>query len=655
MAKFLHNFVLENGQSVIFYKNRTSMNKILLLIGLNLLFLGFGYSQIEGDTTTIVTSTDEIKIEDNATTLWKSGKSKYPPKPKNMWEIGIHGGHYFIDGDVDPRVPGYGFGVHVRKSLNYVFSIRGDVMYGWAFGLETQPYGDALLPQQDVFAGYGPTNPWFPIYKTQYCYGVIEGVFNLGNILFHKDRNKWNLYTFIGTGLDMNKTKLNLRDAAGNVYTNLVNNSGFSYEKFNTRQGRVEIKNALDGIYDGSYETNAPKKAGIYRLNDESNIHVVFIGGMGVSRKLSKRFNLSLEHQVHVTDNDLLDGIQWRTSLDQTRQDDIQHYTNLRLAYNLGRSKKRVEPLYWVNPLDAAYSDIAELKQRPKFDLTDTDQDGVIDMLDQENETPAGAPVDTRGVTLDSDNDGLADYKDEEPYSPPGYQVSEKGVAQIPVQPKLTEEDVKKLIEQKVATLPIGGSVLNQGGSNSGGSYPAGTVGGSTGSTGSTGATGSTGSTGGVIYSSGNGFDWFLPMIHFNLDEYCVKSQFAGQLHQVAQVMQMHPNLMVTAYGHTDARNTNNYNQVLSYNRAKSAIEYLVTKYNIPRERFKLMYGGEETPLGGNHYINRRVEFRVSKAEDNDMARPEGPEAGDCHKKRMKRAGSVKTDDGTDKDKKTGY
>ncbi|MBK7467579.1 MAG: hypothetical protein IPJ43_12650 [Saprospiraceae bacterium] len=79
----------------------------------------------------------------------------------------------------------------------------------------------------------------------------------------------------------------------------------------------------------------------------------------------------------------------------------------------------------------------------------------------------------------------------------------------------MTEEDVKKLIEQKVATLPIGGSVLNQGGSSSGGSYPAGTVGGSTGSTGSTGATGSTGSTGGVIYSSGNGFDWFLPMIHF--------------------------------------------------------------------------------------------------------------------------------------------
>jgi OOP family OmpA-OmpF porin len=646
MAKFLHNFVLGNRLCLLPYKNRTSMNKIVLLICFNILLLGVGNTQIEGDTT-IVSTSEEIKIEDNATTLWKSGKSKYPPKPKNMWEVGLHGGHYFIDGDVDPLVPGFGFGVHLRKALNYVFSIRADIMYGWAFGLETQPYGSSLLPQQDVFRGYGPTNQWFPSYKTQYCYGVVEGVFNLGNILFHKDQNKWNLYTFIGTGLDMNKTKLDLRDANGNMYQNLIDDSGFSFAKFNTRQGRVDIKNALEGIYDGTYETAAPKKAGIFRFNDEQNVHVVFIGGMGVSRKLTKRLNLSLEHQVHVTDNDLLDGIQWRTDLDQTRQDDIQHYTNLRLGINLGRFKKRVEPLYWVNPLDAAYSDIAELKQRPKFDLTDTDQDGVIDMLDQETETPAGAPVDTRGVTLDSDNDGLADYKDEEPYSPPGYQVSEKGVAQIPVQPKLTEEDVKKLIEQKVATMPYG-NVNGQSGT-----YPGGTTGGSTG--GSTGGIGGGSNVPGGVYSAGS-VDWFLPMIHFNLDEYCVKSQFAGQLHQVAQVMQMHPNLMVTAYGHTDARNNNNYNQVLSYNRAKAAIEYLVTKYNIPRERFKLMYGGEESPLGANHYINRRVEFRVSKAEDNDMARPEGPEAGDgCGKKKMKRSGNVKTDDGTDKDKKTGY
>ena len=46
------------------------------------------------------------------------------------------------------------------------------------------------------------------------------------------------------------------------------------------------------------------------------------------------------------------------------------------------------------------------------------------------------------------------------------------------------------------------------------------------------------------------------------------------------------------------------------------------------------MFGGEETPLVGNtrseaqHYMNRRVEFRVCDPADFDMARPEGPDAG---------------------------
>jgi outer membrane protein OmpA-like peptidoglycan-associated protein len=449
---------------------------------------------------------------------------------------------------------------------------------------------------------------------------------------------------------------LDLRDGSGNIYSNLLGQINYSQLDFNTRQGRKDIKAGLRGVYDGTYETTAFKKRGIFRIGDDINVHFGFNAAVGVSRKINKRFNISLEHELISSDNDYLDGIHWRTDVDQTNNNDIGHYTNLRLGINLGNFKKKVEPLYWINPLDAVFSDIAELKQRPKFDLNDSDQDGVIDLLDQEQETPAGAPVDTRGITLDSDNDGQADYKDEEPYSAPGYPVNEKGIAQIPVQPKLTEEDVKKLIEQKVATMPYG-NVNGQSGTYPGGTYPAGSTGGSTGGNtgGSTGGTGGGYNAPGGVYSAGS-VDWFLPMIHFNLDAYCVKSQFAGQLHQVAQVMQMHPNLMVTAYGHTDAKNTNNYNQVLSYNRAKAAIEYLVTKYNIPRERFKLMYGGEESPLGANHYINRRVEFRVSRAEDNDMARPEGPEAGDgCGKKKMKRAGSVKTDDGTDKDKKTGY
>ncbi len=67
----------------------------------------------------------------------KSESSVFPPKPKNAWELGLHGGHFFIDGDVDTRIPGgYGVGLHLRKAIHYAFSVRADFMYGQTRGLD---------------------------------------------------------------------------------------------------------------------------------------------------------------------------------------------------------------------------------------------------------------------------------------------------------------------------------------------------------------------------------------------------------------------------------------------------------------------------------------------------------------------------------------
>ena len=57
--------------------------------------------------------------------------------------------------------------------------------------------------------------------------------------------------------------------------------------------------------------------------------------------------------------------------------------------------------------------------------------------------------------------------------------------------------------------------------------------------------------------------DWFLPMIHFDLDKYYIKPEFYGQLYHVATVMKGHPELKVVAVGHTDVRNKSDYNKVL--------------------------------------------------------------------------------------------
>ncbi len=544
-------------------------------------------SLISQDNSAKIGVADEMTVSAEQNKNWRMGQSAYSAKPKNAWELGIHLGHFFIDGDVDRRIPGgYGLGLHLRKAIHYVFSIRADFMYGQARGLDPQMWshsskGGGLV--EEVFSPYANQDGWFPSYKTSYGYLALQGVVNIGNLLFHKDRNKWNWYAAVGAGLSSHSTKLDLLDANNNPYSGLSSLIG----DFDTKAGRKEIKKNIDARYDGTYETPSWKKKGIFRLGDETNIHVVFTASMGISRKLSKRINLGLEHQVITSDNDMLDGIRFRTALDQTNNNDISHYTNLRLGINLGNFNKVTEPLYWLNPLDATMNDIAALKQRPVFDLTDTDQDGVIDMLDQEMETPAGAPVDTRGIALDSDGDGIADYKDKEPYSPPGYVVSKDGVADVKC--CINMDDVNKAIDTRAGAMIKGKSDCGK---------------------------------------------WFLPMIHFDLDKANIKPEFYGHLHHVASVMKMCPDLCITVQGHTDVRSSNNYNNSLSYSRAENVVNYLVSHYGVDRSRIKLMYGGEDTPMVSNstkekeHYMNRRVEIKICGQDDKEMEKPAGSPAG---------------------------
>ncbi len=607
---------------------------------------------------------DEMTKDPDQNASWKLGEYKYNSRPKDSWEIGIHGGHFFIDGDVDRRIPGgWGAGLHIRKAINYIFSIRASAFYGVAQGIENQPWFHSnVRVSENEFGGLvessfnvldpeqGGAGVWFPSHRTTYILGDLAVVFNIGNLLFHKERNKWNWYGALGVGLDNHDTKLDLLDGT-TPYTDLISRVDFTRERFDTKAGRDDIEDRLDEIYDGVYETEGFQKAGIYRIGDDINIHVVVIPSMGISRKITKRINLSLEHQVFLSDNDYLDGIKFRLAGDQTNNVDIGHYTNFRLGFNIGNFDKVTEPLYWLNPYDAAFSDIAKLKSEPALDLTDEDNDGVLDIIDQELDTPEDCAVDTRGVLLDSDGDGIVDCEDKEPYSQPGCPIDEFGVAQCEEDCCASEESINKLIDAK--TEPMRQEFLSTSGGGTGGrtrletrtiTNPDGTTrtetvvvpvpGGGSGSSSSSGSVSGTsgGSAGNRTYNNvrtGCG-EWFLPMIHFDLNKSNIKPEFFSHLHNVAQVLSKCPEVCVTAQGHTDTRNSNDYNRVLSYKRAKSAVDYLVDNYGIDRSRIKLMYGGEENPMvaapnsEAHHFMNRRVEFRTCDATDFDMAQPEG-------------------------------
>jgi outer membrane protein OmpA-like peptidoglycan-associated protein len=594
ILNLFHSFTERN-----FKKKDTSMTRTLLLGFISMLLCVNIFAQeveeaveetVEdvNDTWRTPTITDEMTVDSDQNKQWRMGEEKFSAKPKNAWELGITLGHFHINGDVVSDLPsGFGIGLHLRKAINYFFSWRLEAMYSKTSGLDDrlQSVNVLRLDNRGIdFSPYGTNGRTYRNFKTSNIGGDFSILFNFGNLLFHKQRNKWNGYVGLGVGLISTSVEMNyFNDGAAYDWSSVQGQE-------NSRAKRSDIKALLDDSYESSFENDR----GVNFFHDNGSLFPTFVGTLGISRKIGKRFNLSLEHQIFAQDYDQWDGHEYRTTFDQTNDSDIGHYTNIRFAFNLGNFDKVSEPLYWLNPLDGTMNDIANLKQRPQLDLEDTDGDGIIDMLDQEPNTADGCPVDTRGVTLDSDGDGLADCKDAEIYSPPGYPVDGKGIAQVPV--AITTNDVNDIVDTKIAAIPK--------------PAPAGRTGCS---------------------------EWFLPMIHFDNDKYTIKSEFYGQLHHVAEVMTMCPEVCVTAHGHTDPRNSNEYNNVLSYNRANGAVDYLVSKYGIDRSRFNIMYGGEDSPLvSGNsssqNYMNRRVEFRVCKGGDSNMGRPAGVNAGSAVK-----------------------
>jgi len=92
------------------------------------------------DTYTSPVINDDMTIDPDQNKKWMKGLHKFPAKPKNAWELGLHGGHYFINGDVDERLPfaGIGLGLHLRKAIHYTFSVRFNLFYGQTYGVDPQ-------------------------------------------------------------------------------------------------------------------------------------------------------------------------------------------------------------------------------------------------------------------------------------------------------------------------------------------------------------------------------------------------------------------------------------------------------------------------------------------------------------------------------------
>ena len=431
----------------------------------------------------------------------------YAPPAKHAAEFGLAVGYAANYGDIDNR-PGFGIGLHYRKALDYLWSVRVE--------------GNFLSLN-------GETNDQTLEYNTKVLGLGVHGIMTLNNLRYDGPK-KTNIYALFGGGIN-------------SISPEVTSNT----------------------VADPDSYTKASIQAGV-----------------GFAFKISDKFNVAIETmgiRPFGKDQDLVDGF-------AGNDNDFINYTQIRLNFNIGQREGIKQPLYWASPFEDIMRDIAELKARPKFDLTDEDKDGIVDMWDEDTATPAGARVDAKGNVLDSDGDGVADYKDKEPYSAPGYTVNGDGIAQIPEPSYITEGDVNKIVAAKIKDYDL--------------------------------------------TAANAAVNWYLPNINFGNNSYTVARSEYEKLHQIGKVIRDNPQMNFVVRGYTDQVASENYNNVLSYNRAAATVDHLVNTYNIPRNRLILQWGGESENIipVNKSQINRRVEIGVAKAGETEMGKPAGPDAG---------------------------
>ncbi len=394
----------------------------------------------------------------------------FPAKPRNQWEIGASLSTITVSGDVSAKIPVLpSFEVHVRKALGYVFSLRAQYVRGIAEGLnwqssENYKYNSAWVaggPQIGAnpltlgykgvrINAYTPNtgaNPVFYNYKSLINDLSLQGLVTLNNIRFHKQKTGMVIYGGGGIGLTWYHTMVDAGRSDGSNYSDLFNAVIAKYAplgglKYSNHSDILkDLKNGINGIpgMDGVYESRAESENqrrpsegdGFYTLKPSGTVLA------GIAYKLGKRINLQLEDRQTFIKTDLLDGQRWAEQVagSPVLTADFDSYNVLSLGLNFNLGSKAVEPLWWLNPLDYAYSELNNPRHinfpKPKFN--DADNDGVIDELDREPNTPAGCPVDTHGVSLDTDGDGVPDCKDKQKITPTECQpVDSEGVGKCP-------------------------------------------------------------------------------------------------------------------------------------------------------------------------------------------------------------------------------
>ena len=491
---------------------------------------------------------------------WANGLPSAPfaPKPRDAWQINVFGGYAGIFGDVNTAT-GWGVGVGARKAIGYVVSVRPSVSYRQIEGLGYENhYNLRNLPEnvQTLYRNQGLTS-YNHYYRTTIVAPAVDFLVSLNNIMFHRKQSNYNYYLLAGYAPTSYETGIEALNDNGAPHT---------YSGVDFTQKRQDIKDQLKNYYgDADFETPARVRARRNNFDDASSerqwVHG-FNFGAGVERRLGDIVTINAEFKyTSLWGRDWVDGVAVGLGNAYTPENDALFAGTLGVNFNLGLigrkkasqeagkdeikkdlgdfSGKRVAPLWMHNPLSQPFGELANPTRMniPKGWLEDSDNDGVPDQFDLEPNTPAGAPVDSRGRTRDTDGDGVPDYLDKELITPTYCQpVNADGVGKCP-DPECCNRPV-----------PTPEPVCNIGS---------------------------------------------LPSVQFASGRSALSSSATAILDAAASQIMANPNCKICVVGHGGSSKRE---QQLSWDRVNSVINYLNEKKGISRDRFVFKYGEAGDP-----------------------------------------------------------
>lgn len=130
-----------------------------------------------------------------------------------------------------------------------------------------------------------------------------------------------------------------------------------------------------------------------------------------------------------------------------------------------------------------------------------------------------------------------------------------------------------------------------------------------------------------------------LPDILYDLAKWDLKPEYQDSLNGLIKTLNDNPNIVIELGSHTDTRDNDKANEILSFKRAQSVIDYLVSK-GIAGDRMTAKGYGEKSPLISDkeiaqmatneekeaaHQKNRRTEFKILREDYVPKEDPNAP------------------------------